>query len=625
MLWAYIVVESIWLGYEFIRLLAPFSWDQFNLIAGGIPLGFTFSTWIFFAIRYFHSLNKFIGVIGSILITATCVFLHKMNKRRYRIRPIKTEFAILFTFMMIFFYIFTDKAMLKNGRESCGTIFSDLPVHLSLISSFAYGSNNVNFKMVTPFYLGANLCYPIVPDFFSAILVACGGASLRISIAVPTLLLMIALLFALHYLFIQYTNIRYAPELGIIIFVFAGGVGWKWFFLKECRDNVNSNLSHNFCPDKETFWINSVAHFLFPQRSGAFSMPICLLVISLLIQISKSALKDLNSIILAGIMMGSLPMISAHSFIAVGLYALSICCFTFPWKNFSCWKFYIIRWGIFGSIAIAIAIPQTIWLLSGHRQNFFKVDPIWNETEKNRIFGYFSMWWESLGTFHFLAIVNVWIFMNQSQKMMYIPSIIVYVISNFIRYQPGAMDNTKVYLAAWYPIACIAVALYLIQILKYSRKLNPLIVLIVVSLFISFTFSSFVCFYKNFAYCFPIFDQSELEMGLWVMENTRSDSNIFSDGWHSCPPMSIAGRIITMGYGGWVWSHGLDYNTRYEWEKEMVKDRENYMKFERNKIRYAISKPDDRGYNMFPKPDKYSRWIPVVDIGSAQLYRLLKY
>lgn len=636
MIWAYIIVVSIWLGYEFLRFLAPQKWDQLNLLSGGVPVGFTFVTWIFFFIRYFHPLNGAIGKIVSLLLTIACYFAHIINKKRFKFRRLSNEFYVVFCSLMLLFIILADKSFLKDGRVSCGTIFSDLPFHLSLITSFSYGQNNINTQMTTPFYYGEKLCYPIVPDFYSSVLVCCGGASLRISIAVPTILLMASMLFSMHYLFRQYSTYRCVSEIGIIIFAFASGTGWRYIPIKKCIENVNSNLAHSMCYNKETFWIQSIAQYLYPQRSGAFSISLCLLIMSLLIILIEGVyqgnkapitlLTDKKSLILAGVMMGILPMISAHAFISVGLYALSICCITFPWKNFKIWHKYIFSWAIFGLTSIIIALPQIIWLLSGHRQHFFSFEPIWTETESREsgIFGYFTMWWDSLGTFHFLAVVNVWIFMKKKHFYIYIPAMIVYVISTFVRYQPGAMDNTKVFLSTWYPLACVSVSLYLLQLVFFAKKNRNLIIFIVFCLFVSFSLSSIVCFFKNLKNKFPMFSRLEFETGLWVIENTPRNSSFLSDGWHACPPMSIGGRIITMGYPGWVYTHGLDYSARKLWELNLTNNLENYELFKNLNILYAISKNDDTGKSIFPNPGNYSRWTMVIDIGNAQIYRILK-
>lgn len=638
MIWAYLIVVSIWTGYEFARFFAPAKWDQFVLLSAAIPIGCAFINWIFFALRYFITLNAKNGIFISVILTILCNYVHKRNHRIFHFREYPKEFYIVFIFLMGIFILFTDHSMLKNGRVSCGTIFSDLPFHLSLITSFSYGPNSVYRNMTTPFYLGEKLTYPIVPDFYSAILTACGKASLRVSLAVPTILMLTAMLFSMYYLFRQYSPLKYVAEMGMVLFVFAGGIGWKYFFIKESRDNVNSNYSHSFINGRETFWIQAIAQYIFPQRSGAFSIALCLLIMSILIYLVEGSfskdkshiiplLTDHKSIFLAGVMMGILPMISAHAYISVGLYALAICGITFPWTNFIKWIPYIKSWSIFGFTAIVLSLPQLLYLSDRLSQsnNFISINPIWTETESRRYsyLGYFTMWWDSLGTFHFLSLLNVWFLMCSKHFLIYIPAIFVYVVANFVRFQPGAMDNTKVFISSWYPLACVASSLYLMQLLMFAKKFRKIVILAVVSLFISFSLSSALCFYKNLANEFPMFTESEMELGIWFMSNTHRLSNVFSNGWHACPPMSIGGRSITMGYPGWVWTHGLDYGKRYDWQQELYKRRDDYGAFESYKLRYAISKQESSGSNMFEENDDYTRWIKIIEIPFCNIFRLL--
>jgi hypothetical protein len=53
--------------------------------------------------------------------------------------------------------------------------FGDLPFHLSVITSFAFGNN---FPALDPTYAGVRFTYPFLTDFVSAIFVRC-GADLR--------------------------------------------------------------------------------------------------------------------------------------------------------------------------------------------------------------------------------------------------------------------------------------------------------------------------------------------------------------------------------------------------------------------------------------------------------------
>jgi hypothetical protein len=409
----------------------------------------------------------------------------------------------------------------------------------------------------------------------------------------------------------------------IVFWLLAGGVGWKYFFNKECRDNPNANMVHCFCHDVYTFWIHSLIHFLLPQRSGMFSTPLSILIISLLIDLVETAFGHRKSALLAGILMGLLPMLSAHSYIGVGEYAIFACLFAFPFRNKKQWLREVGNWALYGITAIVISLPQILWLMRAHRANFMQMNPIYKKTDRRPVIGFFSVWWDSLGSFLVVTIILVFFVNDRRQNRMYWPAMGVWVISNVVRYQPGAMDNTKVFFAGWYSIACAAAANWLVIV--WPRGTSVTKIAIVVTLIGSF-FSGTVCIWKG-AFCpFTMFSKDERDIGIWVMENTRRDVAVLSGGWHANTLMSLAGKLVTMGYGGWVWTHGLSIDDRKNMMRRMVDNKENPAVFKKFNIEWAVDKSDDesRGFK-WPNITSSSRWMLIHDLGHLKLYRMLKH
>ena len=623
MIWSLLVVESVWLGYEILNRFAPAGFELLCVLAAAVPFGFTLVSWVFLGVRFLTPLNWRIGLVVGLLIFGLCAALNSVvpGKRAARKLPrMDIAFVVLMTYCSLLFFLIVDCSILKNGIGSSGTVFSDLPFHLGLITSFAYGGNSDKRDMITPFYAGESLSYPIIPDFFSSVLVGCGLASLRISIAVPTFMILMGLVVLLHRLASSFTGLKYAPEFAVFCFLYAGGVGWKWLFLKECRDDVNTNLAHCFCHDRFTFWIHPLVHFLLPQRSALFSMPIVVFITIVLIYEIRTKLSDKKALAMAGMLMGLLPMISAHSFIGIGEYALFICAVNFPWGQPRKWPKVIQFWAVFGCVAIVIALPQVLWLLRVPRHGFGKISPIWLETFPNSLkFG--QLWWESLGPFVVIAIFTCWPLLNRFQVMCYLPSIGVFLISNFVRYQPGAMDNNKVFFAGWYCVACCAVAHFIIGLWVNSPS-KVLVRILLVCTVMGFSMSSVVAISKALIYSFPMFSHDEKALGQWVMENTQKDSIFVTSEWHANTVMSIGGRIIALGYGGWVWTHGLDYGSRQSFISSLIRDKELPEKFDRWNIRYIVSKADENGLT-FDDPGPNSHWIPVCEISNMKIYRML--
>jgi hypothetical protein len=323
----------------------------------------------------------------------------------------------------------------------------------------------------------------------------------------------------------------------------------------------------------------------------------------------------------AGLLMGLLVLISAHSFIGIGEYALFLCIFQFPWRKPREWVRQIKFWAHFGGFALLFGIPQIIWLLRVRRIGFMTISPIWRETFPNS-FKFCQLWWDSLGSFIVLALCIGWNSLNRKQISAYLPAIAVFVLSNFIRYQPGAMDNNKVFYAAWYPLACCVVAHFFIWISIHG---NLIAICLASSVVFGFSVSSVVAIWKALAFTFPLFTHEEKDFGEWVMLHTLKDSIFLGSMWHSNPAMSVGGRLITMGYGGWIWTHGLNSTARRILINELINDKENVTRFNELKIRYIISHNQDHkdGFH-FEIPPPTSQWIPIVEFSTARIYRLLQ-
>jgi hypothetical protein len=350
-------------------------------------------------------------------------------------------------------------------------------------------------------------------------------------------------------------------------------------------------------------------------------MTLSIMIASLLFDFVESNLRELKSGLLAGCLMGLLPMVSAHAYIGVGEYAIFLCLLHFPFRQANLWFLHIKAWAVFGGAAVLVSAPQIRWLMRVHRADFMTRKPIYTETEGDRLVGAITVWWYSLAGFAVISLILAFFVNTPRQNRMYLPAIGVWFVSNFIRYQPGAMDNTKVFYAGWYTLACAATANYATIICKRRNVLA--IVCLWLLLGTSFL-GSCVAIWKAF-WPYPLWSTFERDIGIWIMENTRRDSAVLVGGWHSNSLMSIAGRLATMGYGGWVWTHGLPIDKRIELMKYLIANRENATVFEPYKIEYAIKKLDEsREMCDFTPPGVGSRWMLVHELDHLKIYRILK-
>src|SRR2546423_3665196 len=111
----------------------------------------------------------------------------------------------------------------------------DLPFHLSVITSFAYGNN---FLPEDPTYAGVRFTYPFLTDFVSAVFVRC-GADLRQSMFIENFVVALAFVGLLHRWALAMLRNRLAAILTPVLVLLNGGLGWVLVW-KEATQSKNS-------------------------------------------------------------------------------------------------------------------------------------------------------------------------------------------------------------------------------------------------------------------------------------------------------------------------------------------------------------------------------------------------
>ncbi|MDQ2938341.1 MAG: hypothetical protein M3R67_12670, partial [Acidobacteriota bacterium] len=145
----------------------------------------------------------------------------------------------------------------------------DLPFHLSVITSFAYGNN---FLPEDPTYAGVRFTYPFLTDFVSAIFVRC-GASLRQSMFIENFVVGLAFVGVVHRWALAMLRNRLAAILTPILVLLNGGLGWVmvWKEVSQSKNSFTGILSNlppslTIIQDTTWRWGNALSTLLIPQR-----------------------------------------------------------------------------------------------------------------------------------------------------------------------------------------------------------------------------------------------------------------------------------------------------------------------------------------------------------------------
>src|SRR5215208_5059813 len=158
--------------------------------------------------------------------------------------------------------------------------FGDLPFHLSVITSFAFGNN---FPPEDPTYAGVRFTYPFLSDFVSALFVRC-GADLRESMFIENFILGLAFVRLIHRWALVMLRDRLAGIITPLLVLLNGVLGWKLLFDQAGTNDrglfgVLMDLPPSFTVIPETTWRwgNAISALLVPQRGFLMGLPLAII------------------------------------------------------------------------------------------------------------------------------------------------------------------------------------------------------------------------------------------------------------------------------------------------------------------------------------------------------------
>jgi hypothetical protein len=295
-------------------------------------------------------------------------------------------FLFYATVAIVMWLIFSRAMFEKPDGIYTGVLnnYGDLPFHLSVITRFAFGQN---FPPEDPTFAGARFTYPFMTDLISAMFLR-GGASLRDSLFIENYAIGVALVGVLHRFGQRLLRNRTAAILTPVLVILNGGLGWYllWDDVKKSDGGVFQVLGHiqhsyTILPEGVLAWRwgNAVTSLLVPQRGFLLGIPLAVIVFTqwwgaindqatgrkdkTASKKDKSRQKKVSKIsadksepfgtnspslfsilrarssrrmLAAGMVAGLLPLVHAHSFIAVMLVAA----FLVPWTYKRGWAAY---------------------------------------------------------------------------------------------------------------------------------------------------------------------------------------------------------------------------------------------------------------------------------------------
>lgn len=435
--------------------------------------------------------------------------------------------------------------------------YADLALHMGIINGFVFGEN---FSLQHPAMAGVKLTYPFIVDFHAALLVKLG-----LSLSTALFLQNMFIAFALVTLFVwfarQLTRSQAAGWLALVLLFFNGGLGWTMLF-REAQTTPGglsallANLPHDYSSFENLYRFNNCLIYWFvPMRSMLLATPmlsaVWILWLETLRRWRTEPEKKQNRILAAaGIITGLLPLVHAHSYVALMASASILALIFKRWRE----------WAVFMVIAVALAIPQILLVTAGahvHVDKFFGWEFGWEKRENNFV------WYWFLNTGFFIPLLVIALIrlrrndrLSRDSLLFFIPFILWFVVPNVLKLAPWIWDNIKI-LYIWFLGSVPFVAAVLVEGWQRGRRWR----LAVVVLFVSLTLSSALDFYRLFTVTpdQDVYSSADLKFGDLIRMKTAPKSLIMSAPVHNSHVL-LTGRRLFVGYPGLIWTHGLSFD-----------------------------------------------------------------
>ena len=516
-------------------------------------------------------------------------------------------YAAFYIIVAILSWLVFDRAMIvKPEGIFTGVLnnYGDLPFHMSVITGFAFGHN---YPPEDPTFAGVRFTYPFISDFLSAIFVRC-GVSLRDSMMIENVVLGVAFVGVLHRWSWELLRDRLAAVLTPLLVVLNGGFGWALLFDFAGKNEsgllgVLSHLPPSFTVIPETTWRwgNAVSSLLVPQRGILLGFPLAVIVFTQwwlatepppVINDDADALNKGSSakqkgkrkkrspdnvsreestsstsvrihgrwlitgatarMIAAGLIAGLLPLVHAHSFVAVMGVGACIALLQRKW----------LLWITFAAAACLIAVPEMWWSTKDsavHASGFFAWEFGWDHKQENPVW----FWFKNTGLFVPLLVTAIlWrgrdYLVSRPLLLFYLPFTLCFIVPNMVKLAPWIWDNVKI-LFYWWLASAPLVALLISHLWKRGGAHSGLAAILFVVLVLAGALDVASIVTRSGEY--QLFDPKGVQFAEIVKQQTEPRSTVIHAPVHNTP-VFLTGRRSLMGYPGHIWTHGLDSGPR---------------------------------------------------------------
>lgn len=493
------------------------------------------------------------------------------------------------------------------GNLSAGhvNVWGDWAAHFTMGSAMGYREL---FLTQSPFLIGERFSYPFLINFISGLLIR-GGVPFLTAFVAPSFIFSCATVGALFYFFKTIFVSRKVAVIASLIFLLNGGLG-IFYFIADIQTSPSPwqtllNPPHEYTRiDEEGIkWLSIIDSMIIPQRAFALGFPLTLVALALLYQYFFRNSHKKWQLVVAGVLLGFMPIIHTHSFLAAGII-LSFWLIADLCSHRKAWQKRLPPW--IGLVVLSgfLATPLYLYFFMNQVSHFLQWYPGWlaRDFEMNWLIFWLKNWSITpiLGAVGYISFIRI-SKLAASKAVMFFPFLALFMVANLWLFQPFAWDNTK--LIVWSSVGISGLVGWLL-VTKFTTLINKSLITFLFLLIIS---SGAVDAYRILRFDlhrYQIYSAEELELSEWVKVATDPQAIWLTGAQHNHWLFNLTGRQAVMTYPGWLWTHGYEYTPMEQKVRAMYQKPSQLTYFRELDVRYVVVGPQE-SQEMLAKPEAF--------------------